>query len=680
MNLKWHDPDLLLVALGDHVGLWTWEFETGQVQWSDHLLQTLGLSRETFGETYEDFGARLHPDDTGLLEERLEAHLAEGVPYQVRVRMRHAEGHYLTLLAQGSALRDEAGAPIGLAGAVLDVSNEVRIAEELADSLARLRSLTESIPGAVLLYRLFPDGTDTVEYANPGCLDIWEVSTETVAAQPSILWDLVLDEDREEMFAAVAASAEALEPWQHRWRIRTPSGQVKHLEGRGKPSREPDGATLWHTIVLDVSREAEAQQALMTQQKMLAQAQKLESIGRISGGIAHDFNNLLAVILGSAELLEVEADAGTGDRERRLADIVAATERGTRLTRQLLSFARRATLSPVPLALDAVIADLAEMLRRVIPEHIALDIRATPGLWRTRLDQAFLENAIVNLCINARDAMAEGGTLTLEAANLRLPEEDPGDLSADLPAGRYVALSVSDTGAGIPAEALPQVTEPFYTTKGPEGGSGLGLAMVDGFVRQSNGALRIASRPGAGARITLVLPADPEAPAPRAAGSDAGAAEGAEGGDQGAPARHRLLVVEDEPAILSMLRTTLSRAGYDVETAASGDAALEEFGARVAEIDLLLTDIVMPGKLQGRGLAEALTARHPGLRVLFMTGYPRDARSDGDSLPPGQAFLMKPVARSDLLAMIERMLAVQMPAPDAPDAPGRVTPPDRARS
>lgn len=647
MDIEWNNAGVTLAALGKHVGMWCWDLSTNRVQWSDHLLDMLGLDRSDYVETFAFFEDLLHPDDVAAVQARIERHWADRNPYHLRCRLRHADGHYITTVTQGSAIRNADDEPVEMVGTVIDVSNEVRYAESLAESRRSFKSLADNVPGAIFRYVLCPDGSDRVEYMSPGCLDIWEVSAEQVQHDASLLWSVVLDEDRPAMQASVARSAETQTPWKHRWRIRTPSGRLKHVEGRGIPSRRPDGSVLWNSLILDVSQEVAVQNELISQQEMLGQAQKMESIGRISGGIAHDFNNLLAIVIGNAELA---AELTTEPELREFLDqIVEAAHRGNRLTRQLLSFARRSRLNPATVSLDKSVKSISALIGRVLPETIAFNVVETAGLWKARVDEAFLESAILNLCINARDAMPDGGQLTIETSNVRVSKDYAAGYHDDIAPGRYVLIAVTDTGSGIPAADIEKVIEPFYSTKSPELGSGLGLAMVDGFVRQSSGALRIYSELGTGTTVKIYLPAVD----PGKVGSEA---------DPVAVPAHavrtagHVLVVEDEPVILNILRITLERAGHTVSVANSGDEAVELYGDAFDGFDLLLTDVVMPGKLQGPRLASRITEQVPSLPVVFMSGYPNEAAVHGNGIRPTDTFLMKPVVRETLLNAVDEAL------------------------
>jgi signal transduction histidine kinase/ActR/RegA family two-component response regulator len=379
-------------------------------------------------------------------------------------------------------------------------------------------------------------------------------------------------------------------------------------------------------------RRAEAQ---------LVESQKIESLGRLVGGVAHDFNNLLAVIMGNLEILK--SQKRDGDEAEMLDDALTASQRGATLTKQLLSFGRKASLRPAITDANTVLTSLDHLMRRVIPATIEVDFVQSEELWPAALDPALLESALLNLAINARDAMPEGGRLTIKTANAQL--SDDADADTGLPAGDYVEICVSDTGAGMTEEVVSRATEPFFTTKPVGEGSGMGLAMVHGFAQQSGGALYLSSAPGEGTTVRLFFPV-------------AHGAASVEEADSTTPNIHaaseHVLLVEDEDKVRHTLARQLRRIGYTVTEATNGQSALAAL-EQSHQIDLMLTDIVMPGPLQGPALAQIVRERYCGLPIIFMSGYPREEALQGDGLRDDDVLLTKPVEYDDLL----RALRVQ---------------------
>jgi PAS domain S-box-containing protein len=382
-----------------------------------------------------------------------------------------------------------------------------------------------------------------------------------------------------------------------------------------------------------------------TLEEQFRQAQKMEAVGQLAGGIAHDFNNLLTAILGNTQLLLRDlppGDAMRGDVE----EIRKASERAASLTRQLLAYSRRQMLQPEVLDLNVVVAEMDKMLRRLIGEHITLVTVLSPDLGAVRADPNQIEQVLVNLVVNARDAMANvgGGKLTIETANVDLDDAFAQRHLGSVP-GPYSMIAVSDTGCGMDATVRAHLFEPFFTTKEVGKGTGLGLATAYGIVKQSDGYIAVHSEPGRGSTFKIYLPRIATPTGPAAAPAKGGPGRGTE----------TILVVEDEPAVLALSRRALEAQGYVVLAASEPAAALRLVELHGGTIHLLLTDVVMPG-LSGRVLADRLTARRPGLRVLYMSGYPGDAVVQHGELPSGSAFLQKPFSPDALARKVRDVL------------------------
>lgn len=377
----------------------------------------------------------------------------------------------------------------------------------------------------------------------------------------------------------------------------------------------------------------------------LQKSQRMEAIGQLTGGIAHDFNNLLLVVSGSAEML-LEGAAGDPDQIQLIQSITKAARRGGALTQRLLAFAGKQALDPKPVDLNRLVAGLDPMLRRTLGEHIQIELIRAGGLWPALVDQSQLENALLNLCLNARDAMPGGGRLTIETANVRLDGEYA-TRTGDIPPGQYVMLAVSDTGEGIAPEHLQRVFEPFFTTKETGKGTGLGLSMVYGFVKQSAGHVAIYSEHQQGTSVKLYLP--------RASGAATVAAL-ADDEDAMVGGSATVLLVEDDDAVRHVALTSLRSLGYTVIEASDGPSAMSLLEQR-DDVDLLFTDIVMPGGMNGRALADAARRLHPDLRVLYTSGYTENAIVHQGRLDEGALLLSKPYRRIDLDRAVRAALA-----------------------
>lgn len=423
------------------------------------------------------------------------------------------------------------------------------------------------------------------------------------------------------------------------YRAMRPDGEIRFLRQINEPVFDETGVQIevvGSSIDLTDLREAEAR---------VRQSQRIEAIGTLTGGVAHDFNNLLAVILGNLEL--VQDESRPQEQHALIQEAIKATYRGADLTKNLLSFARRAHLTPTRLNMNHVVQTTMEWGFRVMPANISIESSLMAGLWDTDLDATSVENAIINILLNARDAMPEGGKVTIETANMRIGEEYLQERQEDVEPGRYVMLAISDTGHGIVADKLRMIFEPFYTEKPPGSGSGLGLSMVQGFIKQSGGAVRVYSEVGTGTTFKLYFKAATQSPdkqVPQVQRAVAPPANGA-----------RVLLAEDEMAVSRVLKSVLENAGYGVTSAANGDEALAIFEAS-GPFDILLTDVVMPGTLQGPALAKAIRAVSPDIPCIFLSGYAAEATVHGNGLKPSDIRLMKPIGRQDLLNAIAKAL------------------------
>ena len=402
--------------------------------------------------------------------------------------------------------------------------------------------------------------------------------------------------------------------------------------------------TLEHRVSEEIHERLQAEEALR-------QAQKMEAVGQLTGGVAHDFNNLLTVIMGGLDSMRREIDKDLRDldlaRLRRMQALAfQGAERAATLTSRLLAFARRQPLAPVPVNLNKLVAGLSDLLQRTLGETVALETVTAGGLWLAHADPAELESALMNLAINARDAMPDGGRLTIETANVSLDEDYVSALVEPVPPGQYVMLAVSDTGEGMERETIDRVFEPFFTTKEAGKGTGLGLSQVYGFVRQSGGHIRIYSEPGEGTTVKLYLPRDlrteaaahyrPVDPSP------------ADGGTE------TILVIEDHEGLREYSAGVLRELGYRVLEAADGQAGLQLLRER-PEVDLLFTDVVLPG-LNGRQLADQALEFRPDLKVLFTTGYTRNAIVHNGRLDDGVSLITKPFTFDALASKVRKML------------------------
>jgi CheY-like chemotaxis protein len=372
----------------------------------------------------------------------------------------------------------------------------------------------------------------------------------------------------------------------------------------------------------------------------------MEAVGQLTGGIAHDFNNLLAGISGSLEAIERRLAQGRLEGlDRFIKGAQSSSQRAAALTQRLLAFARRQTLDPKPTDVNRLVFGMEELIRRTVGPDIRVEVVGAGGLWLTRVDAAQLESALLNLAINARDAMPEGGRLTIETANKWLDERAARE--RELPPGQYLSLCVTDTGTGMPKDVIERIFDPFFTTKPLGKGTGLGLSMVHGFVRQSGGQVRVYSEVGQGTTMCLYLP--------RHHGELAG-----EDGEQvpavGETGRgETVLVIDDEPTVRMLIVEVLEEAGYAALEAEDGPSGMKILRSD-ARVDLLITDVGLPGGMNGRQVADAARVTRPQLKVLFVTGFAENAALGNGHLEPGMEVMTKPFVMAELANKISEMV------------------------
>jgi PAS domain S-box-containing protein len=405
-----------------------------------------------------------------------------------------------------------------------------------------------------------------------------------------------------------------------------------------------DGQPAIHAAVRDITVRKLAEAALRESEERLRQSQKLEAVGRLAGGVAHDFNNALAVILGHTEFALRQVDPSTPLSED-LREIERAAQHSADLTRQLLAYARKQTISPRRVDLNAAVADSLRMLGGLIGEDVRLVWRPTASLWPVTMDPSQLDQVLANLCVNARDAVSGRGTITVATANATVNAATAARTTDAVP-GDYALLSVHDDGSGISPDVLDKLFEPFFTTKEVGKGTGLGLATVDGIVRQHRGFVLVDSSPRRGTTFSVYLPRDHGTVEPLAHIDPVARI---------ASGRESILVVEDEPTLLQLVGRALEAQGYEVTAALGPEEAIRRSTERQGPIDLLLTDVVMPG-MDGVELAQQLLASRPGLRQLYMSGYTADLITEHGVLDQNIDFLPKPFTLSELSAAVRRVL------------------------
>jgi len=581
----------------------------------------------------------MHPEDVQRVREVVEQSLAD--PHaigRVTYRFRHKDGTWRYLDSVGRNLLSEA-AVRGIVINSRDVTERVQMEQELRRGVAELKAAEARFRGLIEntsdLIAIFDAHRRTL-YASPSHQRILGYTLQEVLACD--LFDLIHPDDRERVLG-VFQELVAAGPGGRRvvaFRFPHKDGSWKHLESVGVNLLHDPGVGGVVVTTRDLTEQVQLEE-------QYRQAQKMEAVGRLAGGVAHDFNNLLTVMDANATFL-LEALGPNDPRRADAEEIKRAAERAASLTRQLLAFSRRQVLQPRVLDVNAVVADMDKMLRRLIGEDVELVTVLTPGLEPVLADPGQVEQVILNLSVNARDAMPQGGKLTIETHNVEL-DAAYAAVHQEVKPGRYVMVAVSDTGIGMSAETRLRIFEPFFTTKGH--GTGLGLATVYGIVKQSDGHIAVYSEPGQGATFKVYLPAVEGGAGPHRTG---------EVPVPTARASETVLLVEDEPAVRSVSSRVLREAGYTVLEAFHGPQALDLVMRHPGPIDVLVTDVIMP-QMSGRELAEQLVVLRPGLKVLYVSGYTDDSILHHGVLEPGVFFLEKPFTPEAILRKLRQVLA-----------------------
>jgi PAS domain S-box-containing protein len=555
------------------------------------------------------------------------------------------DGSRFWALVVAEAIRDEQGQVIGFAKVTRDITERQQAHNELLESERRYRRLIE----AVVDYAIFQlDPAGNVTTWNPGAHLIKGYDPDEIIGQHFSRFYTPEDIQLGVPKLALAEAAKQGRFEAEGWRMRKDGSRFWASVVIDRITDEAGELVGFAKVTRDVTERKQAQDELQRIQQQLAASQKLEAVGQLSGGIAHDFNNLLMIVLGNLETAERSSRSLTNSTnlQRALANAKRGAQRAAALTSRLLAFSRRQALDPQPVNLNNFLNGLQEFLQRTLGERIEVQTVGSAGLWSIEADTNHLESAIINLGINARDAMPDGGKLTVEAVNV-LADEDYCRLNPELSPGQYVIVCVTDTGTGMTADVVNHAFEPFFTTKDPGQGTGLGLSQVYGFVKQSGGHVKIYSEVGQGTSIRMYFPRYHGDARPIDSDADEFRPEGEK--------LETILVVEDDADLRVYVSELLRDLNYWVVVASSAQAALTILLQEEPKVDLLLTDVVMPG-INGRELGRRAQLIRPGIKILYMTGYSRNAVVHQGRLDEGVELLEKPVSQAKLALRVREML------------------------
>jgi PAS domain S-box-containing protein len=611
------------------------DVRTGAVEWSDETYRIYGVSRDTFAPSGPSILDMIHPDDRA----RVAASMAErrqGIaPAPIEYRLIRPDGTVRHIFGESELIRGEDGNPRYIAGIIHDITGLKAAEEALRESEQAARGIIESALDAVIQM----DETGIITEWNPQAQAIFGWARDDALGRR--LSELIVPPGHRARHEAglarfLATGQSAVIGKRFVIDALHKDGHEITVELAISARRRGSGAYVFSGFVRDLTQQ-------IVIEGQLRQAQKMEAIGNLTGGMAHDFNNLLGVIVGNLDMAR-QRTGHDADLHEIIGEALEAAWHGADLTRRLLAFARRQPLRPARVDVNELVADTVRLLRRLLGEDIEIALELAKTVWPVTVDPAQLEASLANLATNARDAMPKGGRLIITTANRRL-DADYAATHADVAAGDFVMIEVSDTGSGMSSEVMNRIFEPFFTTKEPGHGTGLGLSMVFGFLRQSDGHVNVYSEQGAGSTFRLYLPRTVTEEFPREV-SEAPVAERGTG--------ETVLVVEDNPAVRRVVLRQLRELGYRVLEADRAAAAIEMLQHQ--PVDLLLTDVVMPGGLDGLALARIATERWPTLKIVLTSGFPQ-ARVDSNGEGLGNLQLLsKPYRKGDLAAALRTAL------------------------
>lgn len=628
---------LLLATRSAGVGIWDWDILSNDLLWDEQMFQMYGITDVPDRYGFEFWRSCLHPDDQGRTDEACLAAVRGEEDYDVEFRVQWPDGTGRWMKGDGVVIRDDDGTPIRMLGTNYDITERKRSEQKVQQSEKRFRSHFQNNPVPIFTWKRHGDDFVLIDW-NRAASEIAEGRMDRIAG---ISAKDLYGAEQSFMVENLDRCYSTRQPL-HRefsYSMRT-TGERKWI--RGTWIHVGPDTVMLHTEDITERKLAEEEHERLSAE--LLQAQKLESVGRLAGGVAHDFNNLLMGIMNYAELCRDGLPAGHEVRPW-IDEIMREVGRSANLTRQLLAFARKQTIAPRVLDLNGAVQGMLKMLQRLIGEDVDLLWQPADGLWNVCMDPGQIDQVLANLCVNARDAIDGVGKVTIETENTTV-DADYCASHSEAREGEFVVLAVSDDGRGMSADTFEHMFEPFFSTKQPGEGIGLGLATIYGIAKQNEGFIDVFSEPGKGTTFRIYLPRSEGVEAPKVA-----AAEAAEllGGTE------VILLVEDEKSIRVTSTHFLKDLGYEVLAAETPETALRLVDEHEGGIDLLITDVVLPG-MSGQRLAETLRSRYPSLNVLYMSGYTADVIAHRGILDEGVKFLSKPITRDVLARKVRGVL------------------------
>ena len=631
-EIKAANEKMRLAADAAHFGIWDLNVKENRLEWDDWMFRLYGISRDHFNGAYEAWQSGVHPDDLERSSREVEQALSGEKEFDTEFRIVRPDGEIRYIKAYATVSRDSRSNPIKMTGINYDITDQKNSELNLKESEDRFKALHNASFGGIVIH----DKGLIIE-CNRGMSEMTGFAYDELIGMDGL--SLISEDTREMVIHNINTGYEkAYEAMGIRKDGKT---YPLRLEARNIPYK---GKMVRTVEFRDISEQKDAEQEKEKLQAALTQAQKMESVGRLAGGVAHDFNNMLSIILGNIEMILDDLDP-QNPIISNLEEVQKAAERSTNLTRQLLAFARKQTVSPKVIHLNHTIEGMLNMLRRLIGEDIDLSWHPEEALWAVKMDPSQIDQILANLCVNARDSIKDVGKITIKTNNAHFDKECFMDHPEFKP-GQYVMITVNDNGCGMDRKTIDNLFEPFFTTKALGKGTGLGLATVYGIVKQNNGFISVISKPNQGATFKLYLPRYVEQ----------FKIEMDKAFQANLPKGHEtILLVEDEESILKLTKMMLERMGYNVMAVSKPHDAIQICKNSKEEIHLLMTDVVMP-LMNGRDLAETISDSCPNIKYLFMSGYTSNVIAHRGILDEGINFITKPFSRQTLSLKLREIL------------------------